>query len=203
MDIQNIFKKYEQEYKEATDHPFLQMIKLNEIKISQFNIWLQQDYLFVMEFTRLMGSVLHDSPIDCFNLIIDGLIAIKDEKKWFEEELLKRGLSFINIKIHQNCQEYIDFMKALSKSPFYMKIIAVYTIEDVYNKAWSLGTMKNIYDEIAKRWGNSNFSKYVGNLKMKANEFFSLVSENERDNIDKMIKEIFILEKKFWDMVFL
>lgn len=201
--VQNIFMKYEQEYKEATDHPFLQMIKANEIKTSQFNIWLQQDYLFVMEFIRLMGSLLQDSPVECFDLIIDGLTAIKDEKIWFEEELLKRELSVLNIKTHQNCQEYIDFMKTLCKSPFYMKIIAVYTIEDVYNKAWSLGKMENIYDDIAKRWGNSEFSMYVEKLKIKSNECISKLGENEKNNIENMIKEILILEKNFWNMAFL
>ena len=58
MICQELLKKYSQNWKNATRHPFLEECKLGTIKPQQFNTWLVQDYLFVINFTRMVAKIL-------------------------------------------------------------------------------------------------------------------------------------------------
>ena len=203
MNCHFLLTKFENELQEAINHPFLQLLQKNELKTSQFELWLQQDYLFALEFTRLLGSLLLDCPSTHFPLLIDGLKAIKEELAWFEKEMKQRNIS-LNIKIHENCKEYIDFMEKLIKSPYAIKITAVFIIEFVYEKAWSLGKLNETYGEIAKKWSNPEFSKYVMELESTANEILQKTNQKEiKNELENAIFSILIFEKNFWDIAFL
>ncbi len=76
-----LLQKYPQLWQEATVHPFLQQCKTGEIRPSQFNTWLVQDYLFVVDFTRLAARLLAASPVEHFDTLLAGLGAIKAELK--------------------------------------------------------------------------------------------------------------------------
>ena len=199
MNCKLLLEKFEKEAKEAIFHPFLESIKKDELKNEKFNIWLEQDYLFVWEFVRLLGSLLVDAPTHHMSLIIGGLNAIKNELSWFEKELNQRNLTLM-IKIHENCKEYIDFLQIMMKSSYAVKIVSVFLIEFVYQNAWNLGDFKGSYVEAAQRWSNEEFSSYVKELESKANEILQCVGKLELIEIENAFKSILILEKKFWDM---
>ncbi|WP_257236596.1 hypothetical protein [Nostoc sp. 'Peltigera malacea cyanobiont' DB3992] len=96
-----LLQNHAQDWQEATVHPFLEQCQLGIIQLQQFNTWLMQDYLFVVEFTRMVGRVLASAPPQHFDVILGGLAALKDELNWFQEKATERQLN-LNIKKQSN-----------------------------------------------------------------------------------------------------
>ena len=80
-------------WQSATVHPFLQQCQQGTLVPAQFNTWLVQDYLFVIEFTRFAGRLLAAAPVAHFDTLLGGLTVIKDELQWFESKAQERGLA--------------------------------------------------------------------------------------------------------------
>lgn len=68
-----------QAWNEATVHPFFKQCKLGTIKPEQFNTWLVQDYLFVVEFTRLAARMLAVAPPEHFDILIGRFTVLKND----------------------------------------------------------------------------------------------------------------------------
>jgi len=202
MNTAILFEKHQTLLNDAIKHPFLKLIQQGKLEDKEFNRWLQQDYAFVLEFTRLVASLLEEAPSSHFVFIIDGLKAISNEKLWFEEELKKRNLS-LDPKIHENCFEYLDFLKKMRKSTYSMKLFSIFAIEYVYERAWDLGLSEGPYEKISKRWNNNDFSIYVKKLESITNDEIQKADSLQEKEIDNAFQNIMILEKKFWDMAFL
>ena len=197
-----LFEAHQTLFKQAVDHKFLRSIKEGTIQDKQFNVWLQQDYVFVLEFIRLMASLLEDAPPSHFNLLISGLTAIAEEKLWFEEEIKQRKLD-LEPKVHENCLDYLKFMEKLRKSTYSVKLLGVFLIERVYEKAWDLGPLKGQYDKIAKRWSNKEFSFYVERLETITNETFQKEKDFQEKELEMVFQNVMELEIKFWEMAFI
>ena len=73
LTCEELLQKHPQAWKEATVHLFLEQCKLGTIKEEQFNTWLVQDYLFVVEFTRMVARVLTAAPVRDFDVILGGI----------------------------------------------------------------------------------------------------------------------------------
>lgn len=58
-----LIEKYPHEWKNATEHPFLDQCADGTIQPQQFNTWLLQDYHFVTDFTRLVANTLAIAPV--------------------------------------------------------------------------------------------------------------------------------------------
>ena len=76
--------QHEQAWSLALHHVFLSDCKRDNIRKSQFDTWLVQDFLFVREFTRLAATLLSVAPYSDFNVLLGGLVALKSELNWFE-----------------------------------------------------------------------------------------------------------------------
>ncbi|MDZ8096907.1 MAG: hypothetical protein RMZ42_33940 [Nostoc sp. DedQUE05] len=72
-----LLQNHAQDWQEATVHPFLEQCQLGIIQPQQFNTWLMQDYLFVVEFTRMVGRVLASAPPEHFDVILGGLAVLR------------------------------------------------------------------------------------------------------------------------------
>ncbi len=186
----------------ATIHPFLQQCKLGTIQPQQFNTWLVQDYLFVIEFTRMVGRVLASAPPHHFNVILGGLAALKEELNWFQEKATQRQLN-LNTEKQPTCIEYCEYMHSLADTPYPVQATALWAIELAYNQGWQLpGVMPAPYNEFADRWGNPDFTEYVKLLEQQADEVLQPASENIQKQAEAAFLNIAKLEKDFWQMAF-
>ncbi|HEY9666089.1 MAG TPA: hypothetical protein V6C91_04755 [Coleofasciculaceae cyanobacterium] len=202
LTCQQLLQDYSQAWHEATVHPFLEQCKLGTINLEQFNTWLVQDYLFVVEFTRLAGRVLAIAPSDHFDVLLGGLSALKDELNWFKAKALERNLNLATQK-QPTCTEYCDFMHSLGTTPYPVQATAFWAIELAYNQGWQLpGTMPEPYAEFADRWGNPGFTDYVKLLEKQANEALKTASETEQYQAEDAFLKVAKLEKDFWQMAF-
>lgn len=202
MNCQELLNKYSQEWKLATIHPFLNECKLGTIKPQQFNTWIVQDYLFVVEFTRMVGRILTYAPISHFDVILRGLNALQDELNWFEVKATERQLD-LNIEKQSTCTEYCNFMNKLTEMPYPLQATALWEIEFAYNQGWQLpGKMPQPYNEFANRWGNSEFTNYVKLLEEQANEVLQSASKTIQSQSEATFLNVARLEQDFWQMAY-
>ena len=194
--------QHTQAWQKATVHPFLEQCKLGTIQPQQFNTWLVQDYLFVVDFTRMVGRVLAIAPPHHFEVILGGLSALKDELNWFKEKAAQRQLD-LDTQKQPTCSEYCDYMHSLATMPYPVQATAFWAIELAYNQGWQLpGAMPEAYTEFADRWGNTGFTEYVKLLEQQADEALQTASETVQQQAESAFLQVARLEKDFWQMAF-
>lgn len=197
-----LLQNHTQAWHSATVHPFLEQCKLGTIQPQQFNTWLVQDYLFVVDFTRMMGQILASAPLKHFDILLDGLSFLKDELNWFREKAAEQHLD-LNTDKQPTCREYCDYMHSLAAMPYPVQATALWAIEFAYNQGWQLlGSIPEPYAEAASRWGNADFTEYVKLLEQQADE----VLKSTTDTIGYQAEDAFLkvanFEKDFWQMAF-
>ena len=202
MNCQELLKKYSEQWQAATVHPFLNECKLGTIKPKQFNTWLVQDYLFVVEFTRMVGRILTYAPTSHFDVILRGINALQDELNWFQDKARERQLN-LNIEKQSTCAEYGIFMNKLTEMPYPIQATALWEIELAYNQGWQLpGEMLMPYNEFANRWGNPEFTNYVKLLEAQANDVLASASKTVQSQSEATFLNVARLEKDFWQMAY-
>lgn len=186
----------------ATKHPFLDECRSGTIKPNQFNTWLVQDYLFVIEFTRMAAHLVTIAPLEHFDVLLGGLSALKDELNWFREKARSRSLNLATAP-QETCELYCRFMTELREDTYAVQAVAFWAIELAYNQAWQLpGPMVQPYDEFADRWGNVEFTEYVKLLEMQANEVLADSDPETEPRVSEVFLRIADLEKDFWQMAY-
>ncbi len=202
LTCQQLLQNHPQPWQQATIHPFLQQCKSGTIIPQQFNTWLVQDYLFVIEFTRFAAKVLASAPPEHFDVLLGGLSALKDELNWFRIKAAERKLNLETSK-QATCKAYCEYMQSLVQMPYPVQATAFWAIELAYNQAWQLpGAMPQPYAEFADRWGNPGFSEYVKLLERQADEALETASETLQKQAESAFLQIASLEKDFWQMAF-
>ncbi|MGB3637857.1 MAG: TenA family transcriptional regulator [Rivularia sp. (in: cyanobacteria)] len=198
-----LLEKHSQAWLAATVHPFLEQCHSGTIQPQQFNTWLVQDYLFVIEFTRFVARVLANAPTDHFDIILGGLSALKDELNWFKDKAVSRQLDLEETKPQDTCSQYCKYLEMVVDMPYAVQLTALWAIELAYNQAWQLpGIMPEPYTEFAARWGNPNFTEYVKLLEQLADEAISKSPETAQSQVESVFLEISRKEKDFWEMAF-
>ena len=202
LTCKQLLQNHFQVWQEATVHPFLDRCKLGTIERQQFNTWLVQDYLFVVEFTRMVARILAIAPPHYFDVLLGGLIALKDELDWFKEKASERQLNLKTEK-QPTCIEYCNYMESLAAMPYPIQATALWAIELAYNQGWQLpGEMPEPYHEFADRWGNPGFTEYVKLLEQQADEVLQTASEAVHKQAEEAFLNVAFLEKDFWQMAF-
>ena len=100
---------------------------------------------------------------------------------------------------------YKEFMSILANENYSLQVIALYLIERVYQKAWSVVLEKagkdGLYSLYAQNWGNADFKSYVDMLEVLATREMSTDNVNDTE-IHNLFEKIMKLEVLFWDMAF-
>ena len=195
-----LLEKHTQAWRAATVHPFLTQCQLGTIQPEQFNTWLVQDYLFVLEFTRFVARVLANAPTHHFEILLSGLSALKDELIWFKAKAEERQLT-LSSEPQVTCSQYCEYLKLVAALPYEVQASTLWAIELAYNQGGQLpGTMPEPYAEFAQRWGNQDFTEYVKFLEQLANEVLSMAEQTTQAQAESAFLKIASLEKDFWSM---
>ena len=202
LNCQHLLNTHSQAWQDATVHPFLTQCKTGEIQPAQFNTWLVQDYLFVVEFTRMAARLLTIAPVAHFDVLLAGLNALKDELNWFRAKADERQLNLDTPK-QPTCEDYCRYMASLATASYPVQATAFWAIEYAYNQCWQLpGTMPEPYTEFADRWGNPGFTEYVKFLEQHSDEELRSASADTQQEAETAFLQVARLEKEFWQMAF-
>ena len=195
-----LLEKHAQVWRAATVHPFLTQCQLGTIQPKQFNTWLVQDYLFVIEFTRFVARVLANAPTHHLDILLSGLNALSDELIWFKVKAEERQLN-LSTEPQATCSKYCEYLKLVASMPYAVQATTLWAIELAYNQGWQLpATMPEPYAEFAHRWGNRDFTEYVKLLEQLANEVLSTADETIQAEAESAFFKIARLEQDFWSM---
>jgi len=198
----SLLKTHSQAWTKATVHPFLNRCKEGTIQPEQFNTWLVQDFLFVQDFTRLLGRTLAAAPNAHLDTLLGGLVALKDELQWFQAKAAERDLDLSTPQL-TTCQRYGEFMASLAITPYAVQATALWAIEYAYNQGWQLpGPMPAPYNEFAERWGNPEFTEYVNLLADQANAALAATTSETQAQAETAFLRVAELEAAFWQMAF-
>ncbi len=202
LTCQSLLQTHPTAWEKATVHPFLIDCHSGSLHPAQFNTWLVQDYLFVKDFTRMVGRVLGAAPDDHIDVLLAGLSAIKDELLWFEAKAAERSLDLATPP-QPTCQRYCEFMASLATQPYAVQATALWAIELAYNQGWQRpGPMPQPYTEFADRWGNPGFTDYVHLLRNQADAALASASVVTQTQAEKAFLRVTELEAAFWQMAF-
>ena len=189
-------------WQNATVHPFLAHCQRGEITAQQFNTWLVQDYLFVLEFTRMAARLLAVAPVPHLDTLLGGMVALKDELLWFQDKASERSLDLDTAR-QPTCQTYCTLMQSLAQQPYAVQATAFWAIELAYNQGWQRHSpMPAPYDEFADRWGNPGFTDYVQQLARQADAALQDASEAQQSQAEKTFLQVAQLEAEFWQMAY-
>ena len=154
----------------------------------------------MVEFTRFVARVLANAPTHHFDILLNGLGALKDELIWFKAKAQERQLN-LETKPQETCKQYCEYLELMGTMPYAVQATALWGIELAYNQGWQLpGKMPPPYAEFADRWGNQDFTGYVKLLEQLADEVLSTVDETIQDQAESAFLEIAAREKDFWSM---
>ncbi|MBD1913271.1 MULTISPECIES: TenA family transcriptional regulator [unclassified Leptolyngbya] len=202
LTCQSLLDKHPQLWHDATVHPFLQDCQQGTIQPAQFNTWLVQDYIFVLECTRMAARLLSAAPPVHFDVILGGLGALKTEIVWFQDNATKRQLD-LSASPQAICAEYCQYMHDLGSQPYALQAVGFWAIEAAYNQAWQgHSPMPEPYTEFGDRWGNAGFSAYVTELGRQADEALASADPSLYPRAETVFLEVSRLEKDFWQMAY-
>lgn len=202
LSCQQLLSLHPQAWTDATVHPFLSQCALGTIQTQQFNTWLVQDYLFVVDFTRMAARLLAIAPVEHFDILLSGLSALQDELNWFRIKADERRIS-LDVRPQPTCTEYCAYMGSLSTAPYAVQATAFWAIELAYNQGWQKpGPMERPYTEFADRWGNPGFTEYVKQLEQQADQALSTAPDTVHQQAESAFLKIARLERDFWQMAF-
>jgi thiaminase len=175
-------------WEEATRHPFLEGCRTGTITHIQF--------------TRFAARVLTAAPVAHFDVLLNGLTALRDELSWFRTHAIARSLR-LDVPRQASCVQYCRFMERLAQAPYPVQATAFWAIEAVYNHAWrNASPMVAPYDEFARRWGSAEFGAYVEHLRRQADEALGAAPGAEQARAEAAFLEVLALEALFWQMAF-
>lgn len=198
----SLIENYADLWRDATVHPFLQQCQAGTIQLSQFNTWLVQDYLFAVECARMLARLVGVAPSDHLDILLSGLVSIKDELQWFQRNAATRNLD-LNTQPQPTCREYCHLMASAGQQPYAVQALSIWAIEAAYNQAWRKHSpMPEPYTEFGDRWGNSNFSAYVEELARQANEAIAVADKTQHQAAEAFFLDIARLEQDFWQMAY-
>ena len=183
-------------WEEATRHPFLEGCRTGTIDHGQFATWLVQDYLFVVEFTRFAARTLAGAPPAHFDVLLNGLTALRDELSWFRAHAAANEVSTSRSRSRRRVHNTVDSWTGSLSAPYPVQATAFWAIEAVYNHAWqNASPMVAPYDEFARRWGSAEFGAYVEHLRRQADEALGAAPGAEQAQAEAEFLEVLKLER--------
>ena len=150
----------------------------------------------------LAASLIQTAPANHFDILLSGIIALKDELTWFQAKATERNLSLAQ-PLQPTCKTYCQFMAELAQQPYPVKATGFWAIELAYNQGWQCHSpMPEPYAEFADRWGNPGFTDYVKLLADQADSVLQGADKTVQAEAEKVFLTVASLEKDFWQMAY-
>lgn len=200
METARLLDHHQEEWREATHHPFLEAVGQGTFPAGAFEAWLAQDYLFVSDLLVFQARLLARTPRPAQAVVAGGLVAIEAELGWFEEKSAERGRD-LETPRHPTAAAYHDLMVVLDQETYTVAVTALWAIEQAYLEAWRGAAPGHPdYREFVEHWTTEEFAEYVARLREAADAALQTAGEDERKQAEAAFLEVARLERDFWEM---
>jgi thiaminase len=187
-------------WREATQHPFLDAVRVGALPAGAFQAWMVQDYLFATDLLVFQSRLLARAPRPDQAVLAGGLVAVEAELGWFEGLAAERGLGLGEAR-HPTTVAYRDFLLGLDRESYTVGITALWALERAYLEAWrSAAPGHPDYREFVEHWTTPEFADYVTWLEESADSALEAGDEREQEQAEAAFLEVTRLEKDFWEM---
>ncbi|MGH3090446.1 MAG: TenA family transcriptional regulator [Rubrobacteraceae bacterium] len=200
MKPQDLIEAHDSQWKEATEHPFLDKTREGTLPEGAFENWLVQDYLFVLSGLVFQSRLVPRAPRSDQALIIGGLAALESELTWFEEKAQERNLS-LDADKHPTNKAYGDLFITLEDRSYPTNITALWAVEKAYLDAWTNASPgAPDYREFVEHWTTPEFQEYVAALEEAADSALKAATQSEQAQAEASFQKVARLERDFWDI---
>jgi thiaminase len=184
------------EWRAATQHPFLEAVRIGAMPREAFDRWLVQDYLFVGDLLTFQARLLSHAPRRSQAVLAGGLVALDAELSWFEQHAAQRGLS-LDVPHDAAAAAYRTFLERTAEADAAIGITALWALERAYLDAWSSAKPGAApYTEFVEHWTTPEFATYVGGLADAVE-----AAAPPEDSAMSVFIEVTRLERDFWPML--
>jgi thiaminase/transcriptional activator TenA len=187
----DLISRHRSEWDRAVTHPFLEGVRDGSLPIPAFDLWLEQDYLFVSDLLGFQARLLALAPRKAQHPIASGLVGLVSELDWFEAQAQKRELRLQQAPTPIT-ESYRSALDDLLGKGFEPAMTALWALERIYFEAWmgaSPGTPE--YAPYIEHWTQVEFGQYVQDLEAHA---------GGGHGAESAFLEICKLEHDFWEM---
>jgi thiaminase len=184
-----LIERHPEAWREATQHPFLDGIRTGTLPERAFQVWLEQDHIFVSDLLSFQARLLAVAPRPAQAVLASGLVALEAELSWFESVAEAAGIN-LHAPARPVTAEYRAHLQALLRARYAAAITALWALERVYLEAWSSAAPgAHPYREFVEHWTQSGFAGYVAGLEAAVT-----------DPVETAFLETARLERDFWQM---
>lgn len=206
MRTQQLIDDHTGEWRAAIQHPFLDGVRDGSLPATALDRWLAQDAQYVEALLRFQCAVLARAPRADQLVLAQGLLALAEELRWFDELAEERGLT-LNAPLLPACRAYTDALQQLTDPaaavPYVALITALWTIERAYLDAWR-GARPGApaYRALVEHWTVEPFAAYVQGLAAAADRALASASPAAAKAAGDAFRRVCALERSFWQMAF-
>jgi thiaminase len=196
-----LLERHSEQWREATQHPFLAAVREGTLPAGIFEAWLTQDYLFAADLLVFQSWLLAQALRPAQAVLAGGLVALEAELGWFESKAEEREIK-LEASHHQTTLAYREFLlTSLEREAYAAGITALWALEKAYLEAWrSAAPGPPEYREFVEHWTTREFADYVAELEEAAGSALKSCDEGERGRAEAAFLEVARLEKDFWEM---
>ena len=191
LEAPDLIGRHRAEWDQAVSHPFLDGVRDGSLPTRAFDLWLEQDYLFVSDLLRFQARLLGLAPRKAQQPLASGLVALESELSWFGAQAQERDLRLEEAR-KPATESYRAALERLLEAGFEAAMTALWALERVYLDAW-MGARPGAaeYSAFVEHWTQPEFAGYVQNLE-------ALAAGDAP--AEAAFLEICRLEHDFWEM---
>jgi thiaminase len=178
-------------WEQAVNHPFLEGIRNGSLPVAAFNLWLEQDYLFVADLLGFQARLLALAPRRAQKPLAAGLVALENELGWFETQAHARNVH-LGGEPKPVTEAYRLALEGLLAAGFEPAITALWALERIYLEAWRRAAPgADKYRVFVKHWTPVEFAGYVEALELLA---------DGGEAVEAAFLQVCGLERDFWEI---
>jgi thiaminase/transcriptional activator TenA len=191
------------------DHPFVQEVAAGTLPKAKFDFWVQQDYLYVLEFRKLLGLAVAAAPNDSEDVrdtLIGALAGLGPEIALFRDYAAQNNLS-LAVPMAPTCQSYAAYLLSVAALGGFAEAMAtLYAAEKAYYDTWSAvrGTTPagSAYASWVANWTSEAFGSYVEWLGATLDRLVEGQPATELARLRQIFLTTVRYEYMFWEMCY-
>ncbi len=205
--VSDMHRKYEKEWQDMLEEPFLEETAAGTIPDARFAHWLKQDFLFVREAIPVLALMIPKAPVSERKPLSDAISGLHEEIGLFESMAAEHGVELADVEPEPTNLGYINFMLATGAlEPYELCYTVLYTAEKAYLDSW-MKVKRDQKDEsgwqrFIDNWTSDGFQQWVSQLADNLDHLAESVSPSLIGRMERKFLETLRYEKLFWKLAY-